>query len=68
MTRVGPESSVAEDCFGLLDSDLPAGRGTFAHATLRTLDDLADLVTRKDQTLTQFGFTSQLTITGHHLA
>ncbi|MQA11895.1 MAG: gamma-glutamyl phosphate reductase [Pseudonocardiaceae bacterium] len=31
--------------------------GTFAHATLRTLPELAKIVRRKDQTLTQFGFT-----------
>ncbi|MBN6057005.1 hypothetical protein JYK22_34090 [Nonomuraea sp. RK-328] len=32
------------------------GTGTFAHARLGSLDELADVVRRKDQTLTHFGF------------
>ncbi|NUW30388.1 gamma-glutamyl phosphate reductase [Nonomuraea sp. SMC257] len=32
------------------------GTGTFAHARLSSLDELADVVRRKDQTLTHFGF------------
>ena len=34
------------------------GSGTLAHAHLTALTDLAPLVRRKDQTLTQFGFSA----------
>ncbi|QWF80214.1 acyl-CoA reductase [Amycolatopsis sp. CA-230715] len=35
------------------------GAGTFAHGSVRTLDEIVPIVVRKDQTVSQFGFTRE---------
>jgi hypothetical protein len=45
------------------------GAGTFANAQVSTLSDLVPIVLRKDQTVSQFGFTAEeLTAFAHELA
>jgi hypothetical protein len=45
------------------------GAGTFANARVSTLSDLVPIVLRKDQTVSQFGFTTEeLTAFAHELA